>query len=52
MKILIVEVELNEYETTYYVTLNSENEIVWEDGLTVLQIYFLLSFVLIKSFWF
>ena len=38
MKIVIVEVELNEYKTTSYVTLNSENEIVWEDGLKEYQI--------------
>ena len=38
MKIVIVEVELNEYKTTSYVTLSSKNEIVWEYGLKEYQI--------------
>ena len=32
MKLLIVEVEMSKYKTTYHINLNSESEIIWEDG--------------------
>ena len=33
MKILITEVEMNKWKTVYTITLNSESELIWEDGL-------------------
>lgn len=33
MKILIAEVEMNKWKTVYNITLNSESELIWEDGL-------------------
>ena len=32
MKIIVVEVELNAWKTAYTVNLNSESEVIWEDG--------------------
>ena len=33
MKILIAEVEMNKWKTVYNITLDSESELIWEDGL-------------------
>ena len=33
MKILITKVEMNKWKTVYTITLNSESELIWEDGL-------------------
>lgn len=38
MKVLVVEVEMNKYKTTYQVSLNSESEVVWESGCEEFQI--------------
>ena len=32
MKIMVVEVEMNDWKTTYTVNLNTESEVIWEDG--------------------
>ena len=32
MKIMVVEVEMNDWKTTYNVNLNTESEVIWEDG--------------------
>ena len=32
MKIIVVEVELNAWKTTYTVNLNSDAELIWEDA--------------------
>ena len=33
MKILITEIEMNKWKTVYSITLNSESELIWEEGL-------------------
>ena len=32
MKVLITEVVMDKWKTTYNVTLNTESEVIWEDG--------------------
>ena len=32
MKIMVVEVEMNDWKTTYNVNLNTESGVIWEDG--------------------
>ena len=38
MKILIAEVEMNKWKTVYNITLNSESELIWEEGLKLYEV--------------
>ena len=38
MKILITEIEMNKWKTVYSITLNSESELIWEEGLKLYEV--------------
>ena len=33
MRIIVTEVEMDKWKTVYTITLNSESELIWDDGL-------------------
>ena len=38
MEILVTEVEMNKWKTTYHIKLSSESGLIWEDGLKEYEI--------------
>ena len=38
MKILITEIEMNKWKTVYSIALNSESELIWEEGLKLYEV--------------
>lgn len=38
MRIIVTEVEMNKWKTTYHINLDSESGVIWEDGVDEYEI--------------
>ena len=51
MKVTVVEVEMNEWKTTYTINLNSDSGLIWEDGRKEYEITdYILELLKIKKY--